>query len=139
MRYALHVESGCLRAELFDRRTVEETREFLRASIAEGIKHGCTAALILVRSSRPIFQVEQYHLSEYIKELAARPDVHVALVAADGETHATHQYIELLAKQQGAHVRAFRLESEAAEWLRSPSEFRQSDSHSRNLTRFDPA
>jgi len=35
---------------------------------------------------------------------------------------ASHQYLEVLAGQQGANVRAFREESRALDWLRAQSQ-----------------
>lgn len=52
-----------------------------------------TRFVVWVRNSRPIFTVEQ--------------------------VRASHQYIEVLAAQQGAKVRAFRDEARALSWLRS--------------------
>ena len=45
----------------------------------------------------------------------------VALLADADEVRASHQYIEVLAAQQGANVRAFRDESRALNWLRVES------------------
>ena len=43
----------------------------------------------------------------------------VALLADAEELRAAHEYIEVLARQQGANVRAFRDEAQALEWLRA--------------------
>ena len=45
----------------------------------------------------------------------------VALLADSEELRAAHEYIEVLARQQGANVRAFREELPALEWLRVPA------------------
>jgi hypothetical protein len=119
MRFNIAVEHDYLRAELFERETAEQTSEFLRAAATEGLRLGCSKALVSVQSSRPIFKVEQYQLSAYVEALAARPSVMVALVSGNDEIHAAHQYIELLAQQHGANVRCFRHEPEAVQWLRS--------------------
>jgi hypothetical protein len=50
------------------------------------------------------------------------PEARVALVADSSEMHSAHQYIELLARQQNANVRAFRDEAPAREWLSVPGE-----------------
>ena len=119
MRFNIAVEGDYLRAELFERETAEQTREFLRATATEGLRLGCSKALVSVQSSRPIFKVEQYQFSAYVKAIAERPSAMVALVAGSDEIHAAHQYIELLARQHGANVRCFRHEPEAVQWLRS--------------------
>ena len=77
--------------------------------------------LICVRRSRPIFRVEQYRISEQFRALAANPVVRVALIADTDELRAAHGYIEVLASQHDAKVRAFCDEASAIEWLRAPS------------------
>jgi hypothetical protein len=111
-----------LRAELFGRQTVEETLQFIQALAAEARKSSATRLLVWVRNSRPIFKVEQYGLSEHFKQLAAQKDVRVALLADSDEVRASHQYIEVLAAQQGAKVRAFREETRALAWLGAQSQ-----------------
>jgi parvulin-like peptidyl-prolyl isomerase len=117
MHFTFEFAQDHLRAELFGRQTVEETREFIAALIAEARTHSATRILIQVRNSRPIFKVEQYKLSDQFKQLAAQKDVRVALLADSDEVRASHQYIEVLAAQQGAQVRAFRDEARALNWL----------------------
>jgi hypothetical protein len=111
-----------LRAELFGRQTVEETLDFVGALVAEARKSSTTRILIWVRNSRPIFRVEPYKVSERFKQLAVRKEVRVALLADADEVRASHQYIEVLAGQQGAAVRAFRDEPRALDWLRVQSQ-----------------
>jgi hypothetical protein len=117
MHFTFEFAQDHLRAELFGRQTVEQTREFVAALITEARKHSATRILIWVRNSRPIFKVEQYKLSDQFKQLAAQKDVRVALLADSDEVRASHQYIEVLAAQQGAQVRAFRDEARALNWL----------------------
>ena len=105
--------------ELVGRESVDETQEFIRAVAAEAQKTRCPRILVWVRRSRPIFKVEQYRISEYFKQLAANREVRVALLADSEELLAAHEYIEVLARQQGANVRAFRDEPLAFEWLRA--------------------
>ena len=119
MRYHFSIVQDCLRAEMVGRDTVEETQEFIAAVADEARKHGSPRILIFVRRSRPIFRVEQYRISEQFRVLAANPAVHVALVADTDELRAAHGYIEVLAAQNGASVRAFRDEAGAIEWLRA--------------------
>ena len=123
MRFSLLSLRDYVRAELVDRETVEETREFLKALAAEALRTGRTRVLICVHTSRPIFKVEAYQASLYLKELAARPAFKVALVASRLDIRAAHEYLEVLARQQGANVRSFADESPAVEWLRRPEVF----------------
>src|SRR5712664_3975776 len=101
MRFEVSLEQDYLKANLFGRETAEQTREFLQAVTAESLKLGCARILISVHASRPIFRVEQYHLSAYIKELAARPSYKIALLGDTDEMRASHEYVETLARQHG--------------------------------------
>ena len=110
MHFQFELAQDYLRAELFGRQTAEETREFVAALLAEMTRTSARRVLLWVRNSRAIFRDE-------FKELASRPGVHVALLADADEVRASHQYIEVLASQQGAKVRAFRDEGRALAWL----------------------
>ena len=118
MHFTFEHSQACLRATLYGRQTVEETAQFIEALGAEARKHSASRILISVRDSRPIFKVEQYKISEFFKQLAGNK-ARVALLADSDELRAAHQYIEVLAAQQGAQVRAFRDEKRALEWLQS--------------------
>jgi hypothetical protein len=118
MHYTFEQAQDYLRAELFGRQTVEETLKFVEALAAEARKSSVTRFVVWVRNSRPIFKVEQVRISDSFKQLAVR-NVRVALLADSEEVRASHQYIEVLATQQGAKVRAFRDEARALSWLRS--------------------
>ena len=122
MHFTFQLAQDHLRAEVFRRETVEETLEFIEALAAEARKHDVARILIWVRSSRPIFKVEQYRISERFRQLAQNKAVRVALLADADEVRASHQYIEVLATQQGAQVRAFRDEARALDWLRVQSQ-----------------
>ena len=119
MHFTFENSPQCLRATLYGRQTVEETLQFIDALAAEARKHSATRFLVCVRNSRPVFKVEQYKVSELFKQVAANKDVRVALLADSDEVRASHQYIEVLAAQQGAQVRAFRDEKRALQWLQS--------------------
>jgi triosephosphate isomerase len=108
-----------LRAELFRRETADETREFVAALTAKARQDGFTLILVSVRNSRPIFKVEQYGISAAFREMARAPAVSVALVGDSEELRSAHQYVELLARQQNANLRAFRDEGAALQWLSS--------------------
>ncbi len=117
MDFTIEQGTGCVRAELFGRQTVEQTQQFIAALVAEVRKNGSTAVLVSVRNSRPIFKVDQHRIAEQFRSLAAQPAYRVALVADSDELRASHEYIEVLARQQGANVRAFRDEASALDWL----------------------
>ena len=115
MGYRITVEPGFLRAELFNRETVEETRGFLQAVVRYSTRY--SSILIQVRSSKPIFQVEQHGFIEYFEKLAQSPSHRIALVADTMDLQASHEYLELLTRQRGWNVRTFRSEAAALHWL----------------------
>jgi hypothetical protein len=122
MHFTFKQAQGYLRAELFGRQTVEQTLEFVEALTAEARNSAGHRILVWVRNSRPIFKVEQYKISEQFRQLAQNRQLRVALLADSDEVRASHQYIEVLASQQGAKVRAFRDEARALDWLAAQSQ-----------------
>jgi hypothetical protein len=120
MHFTFTPGSDYLRAELFGRQTAEETAQFAQALADEARRRNATRVLVWVRNSRPIFKVEQYKFSELLRQFGKH--MRVALLADSEEVRASHQYIEVLASQQGAQVRAFRDEARALDWLRLQSQ-----------------
>ncbi len=119
MRYEITVAPDYLKADLFDRETAEETREFLDAVSAEARKHERPQVLISVHTSRVIFKVEQYGILDYFKELGGlRKKYRVALTGDSEVIRISHEYIESLARQHGVNVRSFQSEQAALNWLR---------------------
>jgi hypothetical protein len=118
MWYRISVEPGYVRAELFGRKTAEETRTFLDALLAEGLKHQGGNILIYARNSKPIFTVERYGFSGYL-EIAFRSTHRIALMGDSVELRIAHQYIATLARMRGVDLRTFVDETAAIEWLKS--------------------
>jgi|GEM_PF-1650264 len=116
MSYRITLEDGHLRAELAHRETLEEMREFLRVLARNSAQ--CPAILLRVRASKPLFHVERGGLIELLREIARAPQHRIALLADTPDLHASHEYLELIARQHGVRVRSFRGESEALEWFR---------------------
>lgn len=116
MRYEISLHPAYLRADLYDRQSAEETREFLEAVAAEGIKHAKWRVLICVHRSAPIFTVEKYGLSSFI-ELAVKYAEKVALVADSREVRMAHEYAAVLVRLAGVDVRTFREAGPAIAWL----------------------
>ena len=114
--YKITAEPGYLRAELFERETVEETRAFLDAVVRNNANHQRSRVLILVRASKSIFQVVAHGLMECFEQLSATPG-QIALVGDTRDLHLSHEYIEVIARQRGLNVRSFRDESTALAWL----------------------
>src|SRR5262245_33467053 len=122
MHFHFELMQDHLRAELFGRKTAEETLEFAHAVVAEARRGEARRVLVWVRNSRPIFRLDQYKLPEQLRQLAALKDVRIALLADSDEVRASHQYLEVLASQQGAALRAFRDEPRALGWLRAQAQ-----------------
>ena len=116
MRYQITAEPEYLRAELFNRQTAQETGEFLSAVAEQCIKRRCYRVLISVHSSKPIFTVERYGLSSFIK-LAVKYRGTIAVLADSPEIRIAHEYAVMLARLRGVNVRTFRDEAAASQWL----------------------
>ena len=116
MHFTIEVNQNILRAELFRRQTAEEMQEFIKALSADTRRSRCNLILIHVRHSLPLFRAEQY---ASLTRLAGDGAIRVALVGDSEELRASHHYIELLTRQQGANVRGFNDEGSALDWLRS--------------------
>jgi len=115
--YKITAEPDYLRAELFERETVEETRAFLDAVVRNNANHRRARVLILVRASKSIFQVVAHGLMECFEELSATTPGQIALVGDTRDLRLSHEYIEVIARQHGLNVRSFPDEAAALAWL----------------------
>jgi hypothetical protein len=118
MRFSIEPRDGCLHATVYERDTAEQTREFLLAVHAAAKTHGLSKVLISIRQSRAIFKPEDYGLETggYANALVA-PGCPIALLGDTHEVSSANEYIEMVARQQGLNVRAFRDEGTALRWL----------------------
>jgi hypothetical protein len=120
VNYSIEPREGYLHATVFDRDTAAEMREFLFAVRAACREHGLPKILLALRRSRAMFRPEDYGLSEgeggYARELVT-PACRVALVGDTDAVNSASEYIELVARQRGYNVRAFRDEQAALRWL----------------------
>jgi hypothetical protein len=119
MGYRITLDRGALRAELFARETVEETKAFFQAAISASRESRCPCVLISVRSSKPIFQVERHGLIEFFRELAVTSR-RIALLGDSRDLRLSHEYVELIARQHGLNVRSLLDEAAAHRWFRDP-------------------
>lgn len=118
MLYKITIEPDHVRAELFNRETMEETRVFLQIVASSALKHARSGILISVRSSNPVFTVERSGFLAYFKKLAEDPEHRIALLGDSEELGISHQYVELIGRQHGLNVQSFRDEAAALQWLR---------------------
>lgn len=118
MVYKITVERTFLRADLFDRETMEDTTAFLDVVTRESRLHGRSSVLIYVHSSTPIFHVEHHGFIDCFKEIAKTPAHQIALLADSKDLQISHEYLELRARQYGLNVRNFLDEAAALQWLR---------------------
>jgi hypothetical protein len=116
MRFEIEPREGYLQAAVYGRDTAEEMREFLLAVHAACRQHDLPKVLMLVRQSRAVFKPEDYGLSSYVRELVT-PECQIAVVGDTDEVNTANEYIEMVARQQGLNVRAFRREPAALRWL----------------------
>lgn len=117
--HRVRVEAGYIRAELFNRQTLEETQRFLDDTVAAASEHGCSRLLICIRNSKPIFAVERYGFSRYL-DIARKAGYKIALVGSNAELQIAHQYYATLARLGSVDLRAFPDEADALAWLTSP-------------------
>lgn len=111
-------EPYILRAELLDRQSIEETQSFLEAVLRENRKHRRPCLLIQVSSSRPVFHVEQHGLIDCFRGLAQASVTQIAILGDTEELRLSHEYLELIAQQNGLDVRSFKDEQTALGWLK---------------------
>ena len=116
MTYRIRLEDDYLHAELAYCETVAEMHSFLRATVRNALRS--SNMLIRVRASKPVFHVERDGLLEYFQEIGRLPRQRVALLADTPDLRASHEYLELIARQRGVDVRSFRNEVEALLWFR---------------------
>ena len=116
MRYTIENRDGYLHAAVYGRDTAEQMREFLLAVHAACRSHDTPKILISVRQSRAVFRAQDYGLSGYANDLVT-PACQIALVGDTDEVNSANEYIEVVARQQGVNVRAFRDEQAARRWL----------------------
>lgn len=116
MKFSIERREGYLHAALYKRDTAEEMREFLGAVKRACEEHDMPKIVISVRRSRAMFKPEDYGLNGYANDMVT-PACQIALVGDTEEVNTAHEYIELVARQQGVNARAFRDERAAARWL----------------------
>src|SRR6266446_1314243 len=115
--YKITAEPDYLRAELFERETVEETRAFLDAVVRSNANHRRSRVLILVRARQPERSTSTHGPMECFEELSATSPGQIALVGDTRDLRLSHEYIEVIARQHGLNVRSFRDEAAALAWL----------------------
>jgi hypothetical protein len=91
-------------------------REAGEAILAALRQHQLTRVLISVRSSRPVFKVEPYGLSDTLVQVAGT-GLRVAFIADSKEVAMSQEYIALLARRRGLDFRTFDDEPAALAWL----------------------
>jgi hypothetical protein len=125
MGYRITLDRGVLRAELFGRETVEETKTFLQAVVTASRESPSECILISVRASKPIFQLERHGLIEFLRELTVTSSRRIALLGETRDLRLSHDYVELIARQHGLNVRSFPHEAAAYRWFEDPRRERE--------------
>ena len=117
MKFSMEKREGYVHAALHGRDTAGQMREFVLAVHAACREHNLPRILITVRQSRAVFRPEDYGINGYANELMTAA-CRVALIGDTDEVNTAHEYIEVVARQQGMNVRAFRDEGSALRWLK---------------------
>lgn len=118
MLYRIARQADFLRADLFNRETAEEAKEFFGAVADTALRRGCCCILISVHASSPLFTIDRSGFLTELTTLSNDPEHKIALVADSEELNYSHEYLELLAQRHGLNVRHFRNEASAMEWVR---------------------
>ena len=117
MRYTIVAGPRYIKAEMVERDSAEETKEFVHAILETLRKHTPPRVLISIRSSHPVYQVDTWNLNAALDQLVGLKGLRVAFIADSKELTRSQEYIALLARQRGLDFRPFPAEKEAAEWL----------------------
>jgi hypothetical protein len=117
VQYKIELCAGYLKAEMVERDTAQETGEFVNAILDALRSHRVFKVLISIRSSRPVFKVEEWNLSGALDQLKGLPGLKVAFIADTKEISMSQEYIALLAQQRGLAFQAFGAEKAAVAWL----------------------
>src|SRR5258708_31130270 len=91
--YRITIEVDHLKADLFNRKTVEETREFFDLVATSAREHRRSRILICVRASSPVFTVERSGFFSHFKKVSADPPHKTALAAVTREVGSAPHYI----------------------------------------------
>ena len=121
MRYTIENLSGYLKAEMIERETAAETAEFVDAIVSALRTHSVFKLLISIRSSRPVFKVEDWKLSQALDQVMSIAGLKVAFIADTKEVAMSQDYIALLGRQRGLQFETFPTEQAAVAWLTSSS------------------
>ncbi len=119
MNYTIKDLGDYLKAEMVERDTAEETAAFVEA-IVEALRAGpADRLLVSIRSSRPVFKVEEWKLSAALDKVMGIAGLKVAFIADTREVQMSQEYIALLGRQRGLQFESFDSEPEALAWLTS--------------------
>lgn len=99
------------------RDTAEETAQFVAAIVDALNAHRILKVLISIRESRPIFKVEDWHLSAVLDQMKDTPGLKAAFISDSRDVAMSQEYIALLGRQRGFDFQAFASEKEAIDWL----------------------
>jgi hypothetical protein len=98
VQYKIELCAGHIKAEMIERDTAAETSEFVNAVLSALQSHRIFRVLISIRSSRPVFKVEEWNLSGALDQLIGVPGLKVAFIADTKEISMSQDYIALLAQ-----------------------------------------
>ena len=120
MVYRITAERDYLRADVFNRETAEEAREFFEAVADSASRYRRSCILISVHSSFPVFTVERSGFLTRFTSVGDDPAHKIALIADSQDLDHSHEYFVLVGRLHGFNVRHFRDEPSALEWFKGP-------------------
>lgn len=120
MKYDIKMCDGYLRAEMVDRESGEETREFILATVDALRAHNTRKLLVSVNRSIPLYKVTEWDLAGAIECASRIKGFRLALLSDSRELSMSHEYIALLSTQRGLECKVFGSEKSAVEWLTEP-------------------
>lgn len=118
MVYTIRLEQDYLRADLFNRASAEESREFFDQVAGLALRSGCHNVLIWEHTSRPVFSAERSGFFAELRGLSADPGHKIGLLADTAELGYAHAYLESLGALRGVNVRRFADQPSAIAWFR---------------------
>jgi hypothetical protein len=118
MVYKITLETDFLRAELFDRDTVDEVKSFLLTVSAASVKNLRACILLRIHTMMPIFPDDPYDLIRHVGTLPLLPSWKIALLGDTTDFRGTHESIEAVAGKFKLNLWTFQDEAAAQLWFK---------------------
>ncbi len=118
MKYVLTLEAEFLKAELFERESLDDARAFLHSVFWASVQHLRANVLIDVRSEKPLFSSQDDEIFPFVRRLAWYRTNRIALIGNVQATELPNAEVESHAGDRGIRLRSFTDEASALKWFR---------------------